>query len=431
MSQLVKLIKGDTTLVIKTVRVDKTVGVGGGVTALSVVNIDDPSLELNVMSGTTKGELILVYQMTTGTDQWTMYAFDDADSNSENVPYRVDGLIGMWTATAGKFTNSASAIGTPGEMDLFDNTTRKIALAARVTEHMSTGVTTFDGNAVSGPSTVLVGKGTGRIVDNHTDPSNPTVKEISWSQVDLTIDVLGPGTVITFIFVDPNGVVQQQTATPTDLQIKENLFLGRLATLGNQIAGSVENPRVLASVALQVADLFDGIGTININVIVTNGGTDLTIATLGGRLLSRGQMFNSTVAGRADPNGVLIAEANPLAFRYLTSTTGDPTVVTNIDPANYDVGGVVTPIPGSTNRATNQRIWMFPNGVTLPQYGPEFYTSLDDAVAGLSSEVFIESPSVPAGAGILIAVLAVIKGATNLSDDAQAKFLTANKFGDI
>lgn len=87
---------------------------GGGLTSLSVVNIDDSSTELNAISGSAKGDMRLVYQTVAGTDEWTMYAWDDADSGAESVPTKVDGLTGMWSAVGGKY-NSGSIIAAPGE----------------------------------------------------------------------------------------------------------------------------------------------------------------------------------------------------------------------------------------------------------------------------------------------------------------------------
>ena len=81
-------------------------GAGAGLTSLSVVNIDDPSTELNAIAGVSKGDTRLVYQTVVGTDSWTIYAWDDADSGAENVPYTIDGSSGMWSAIGGKYTAS-------------------------------------------------------------------------------------------------------------------------------------------------------------------------------------------------------------------------------------------------------------------------------------------------------------------------------------
>lgn len=83
-------------------------GGGGGVTALSVTDIDDPSTELNAISGSAKGDLRLCYETNAGTDEWTLYAWDDADSGAENVPFEVDGATGRWSAVAGKYANAGA-----------------------------------------------------------------------------------------------------------------------------------------------------------------------------------------------------------------------------------------------------------------------------------------------------------------------------------
>lgn len=79
-------------------------GSGAGVTSLAVVNIDDPSVELNLINGS-KGETRLCYQVSLTADEWTLYVWDDADSDAESVPHRVDGLTGVWIAIAGKYNN--------------------------------------------------------------------------------------------------------------------------------------------------------------------------------------------------------------------------------------------------------------------------------------------------------------------------------------
>ena len=78
--------------------------------ALSVANIDDPSTELNAIAGSAKGETRLCYQTIAGKDEWTWYAWDDADSGAESVPYTVDGSSGIWTAVAGRYANGAQGM---------------------------------------------------------------------------------------------------------------------------------------------------------------------------------------------------------------------------------------------------------------------------------------------------------------------------------
>lgn len=83
---------------------------GGGVTVLSVSNIDDPSTELNAIAGSAAGELRLCHQVVAGKDEWTLYSWDNADSGSESVPHTVDGSSGLWTAISGRYQNGEADI---------------------------------------------------------------------------------------------------------------------------------------------------------------------------------------------------------------------------------------------------------------------------------------------------------------------------------
>lgn len=74
---------------------------------LSVANIDDPSAELNAISGTEVGQPMFVYETESTSNQYTVYHWDSADSVSEDVPYRVDSSgSGMWIAQAGKYRDN-------------------------------------------------------------------------------------------------------------------------------------------------------------------------------------------------------------------------------------------------------------------------------------------------------------------------------------
>jgi len=79
-------------------------GSGQGPQPLLVVNIDDPSPELNAIAGAAQGDSRLCYQAVAGADIFTLYSWDSAASGGENVPYTVDGSSGRWVAYGGKFT---------------------------------------------------------------------------------------------------------------------------------------------------------------------------------------------------------------------------------------------------------------------------------------------------------------------------------------
>lgn len=426
MSQQITLTKDTRQLVIRTVRTNGDGG--GGVLAISVVDIDDPSSELNLIAGTLKGDLRLCYQEKSTGDDWTLYAWDDADSGVESVPYTVDGLTGRWNSIAGR--NHYNGVRGRDEFTAFGGSVKEISLGITTLASASTGVVRADGLAIGTPTSDLdVGAGFGHIVDIHTDPSNPVFTEISWPAQTVTITDLTDFT-ITWIFVDSAGVVQQQSTEPTPIELRENVHLGFVGIVGGGIINFVDDPYIATGAAVQLSTLMDAIGSINISVSVSNGGVDLSLAISGGKMHIRGSGFDDTSAGRGDPNTANFADVNPQTIGYLTQSISIIPFVTLIDPLNFDDGGAVTAIVGSSNRATNQRIWMFPDGTMGVQYGTVVYSTLINAIGGSATEAFIDNPVLANANAILLATLSVTKGATNLSDTDEARFLPGGKFGE-
>lgn len=399
-----------------------------GALTLEVADITDPSAELNVVAGAKQGEFILCYQALAASDIWTTYAWDSSDSLAEQVPYRVTGSTGMWSAVAGRYNNNG--IDTPGEMIVFAGSNKAVMLGESVLENTSTGLYRFDGLSIGLPTTDIdIGAGKGHILNSHTDPNNPTHADVEWSSTSLTISDLTDG-VITWVYMDSAGVAQQQTTMPSPIELRENIHLGFLIVFGGAIINFISAPYVISNPAMQLAGLFDAIGTINLSVSISNGGSGLTLSNSGGVLISRGGNFDGTEAGRAAPNDVDITSANPQEFRYGNQSTFDPAFVTLVDPLTYDVAGVNTLIPGSGNRATNQRIWIAPDGSWAIQFGTVWYPSLTQAITGVATEAFVDHPTIAQNKAVLVATISIRKGATDLSDPTHVRFLTASKFGE-
>lgn len=82
------------------------VPLAGGITRIVVADIDDPSTELNPISGAFDGDLIIATEVVVaGEDAYTIYAWDSDVSGGENVPFTVDGTGGRWVAFAGRYVN--------------------------------------------------------------------------------------------------------------------------------------------------------------------------------------------------------------------------------------------------------------------------------------------------------------------------------------
>ena len=69
---------------------------------VAVTDIDDPSTELNALTGAA-GVLLLAYEVGANVDESTLYAWDNAVGTGEDVPHIVAGSSGFWIAVAGKY----------------------------------------------------------------------------------------------------------------------------------------------------------------------------------------------------------------------------------------------------------------------------------------------------------------------------------------
>ena len=100
--------------------------------------------------------------------------------------------------------------------------------------------------------------------------------------------------------------------------------------------------------------------------------------------------------------------------------------VTVIDPANYDVGGAVTPVPGGPLVATVQRVFVFAQDNApdqlVAQYGQRVYPSLSAAALNINTEEYVTNPVFVSA---LVGWICVIRTATDLTDQAQATFIPA------
>jgi hypothetical protein len=172
----------------------------------------------------------------------------------------------------------------------------------------------------------------------------------------------------------------------------------------------------------------DALGPFSVagNTISANG-ANLMINQSGGTMFSRG--FSHALAPD-NPHIAPTAAQSPAQFRMATqSTTVFPDPVTVLDVANFDLGGVITPVGGGSNQSTLMRVFLFAQDNAADQlaiqYGQTTHTSLAAAQAAVSTGGFIINP---AFVGTLLGWIAVTRTATNLSDPAQAVFIRAGKF---
>lgn len=273
----------------------------------------------------------------------------------------------------------------------------------------------------------------GYVVDYLADTqAQPVIIRVKTAAQTVPLDAAALLRTATWFLVDSTGTVIQQAFPPDNIQRRTHIAIGAAAQDGAQIFSITPNATILAQPVNQLADLMDGLGPFVTNTLVVTPNANLTFNTSSTTLFGRSLNRYSGGSLTNNPHNVTAPAAAPAQFRYITrnATTFGP-LRTTIDVANYDVGGVITPIGGGANTTSIHRLWLAGTGSASDQfafqYGQNTYSSLSDAVNRIGQGGFTVNP-ILAGATALVAWIAVTRTATNLSDPAQAAIISAGKF---
>ena len=294
----------------------------------------------------------------------------------------------------------------------------------RSTVNNSTGVFVFSGLSKVSSTQFSVAPVKGWIVDDTTNPLSPQIFYVDYSGGTHTDSYVSTD-FETFVYLTSGGTISQQPIPLTEQQRRQNIFLGKIGHPDKTSINLVfSQPDFVLSPLAQLRDMFTPINLINGGVYPSANGSNLKFNTSAGFLYGLGINF---VSSTLNPNALSISGTSPCTFQYRTQTGGTVTNVTDIDPLNYDVGGVKTPITGT--KATNQRIFLLQNGTFRVQYGQNEYNTLTQAIEALQTETFTPFPNFINNA-VLIGILTVLSTATDLTDSSKARFFFASKFGE-
>jgi hypothetical protein len=293
----------------------------------------------------------------------------------------------------------------------------------------STGIFEFSGLSITTPSgtTFNVAPVQGWIIDNVTEPANPTIQLIIYPGSTGNTALYVSSATETYILLTSGLTITQQTTFPTPQQRRQNLYLGKFGHANRQyLINAFNEPDSSLSPVSQLRDMFTPIRLINGGVYPSANGANLNINTSGGILYGLGIGY---ITNKLDPNSLSVSGTSPCTFQYRTQTGGTASNTTLITPGVYDNNGVVTSVGGGSNSSTNQRIYLVQNGQFRLQYGQQVYGSLAAAIEASQNEAFTTFSNFRDNA-TLIGILSVNKNATNLSDTTQARFLLTSKFGE-
>jgi hypothetical protein len=264
-------------------------------------------------------------------------------------------------------------------------------------------------------------------------PLSPTNPSIAYITLPAQIGVLPAFAPITWYRVNPLGNFVQQATTPTPTDRRSNLIIGATATtgLGTNVIVDQTLPVIPAQVGNQLVDLMDSLGPFSTsgNVLSPNG-VNLTFNKSQGGIFARGFGY---VPNFQDPHNSTLAAQAPVSFRHITAIAGSAglnTAILNVGSYDPNGLGVITPVPGGVNTATNFRVWGFATNTVpeqiLVQYGQVSFATLAAAQAAIPAGLYIPNPATASGA--LLGWISVIRSATDLSNPAQAVFTKAAKF---
>lgn len=301
---------------------------------------------------------------------------------------------------------------------------------------LTTGVASGGELNIASPTSVEIVALVGYVVDNNALTSvSPTVVKVDEPTQIVPLDAGSLARSITFWLMDSAGNVIQQAARPTPTQRRTHITLG-VSFFDTGLATLIEvqtRPVILSQPVNQFVDLVDAMGSISLSGnLVSPNGVNLQINKAVGTVFSRASNHFASGVLTDDPHISTIPAQTPAQFRRITRGTTLPTppIVTTLDPANFDSGGVITPVGGGVNTSTIQRVWIFATNVATAQiavqYGQQTYASLGAAVSAIGTEPFVQAPATELGA--LVGYICVTRTATNLSDPTQAVFVKAGKF---
>lgn len=312
--------------------------------------------------------------------------------------------------------------------DLTDLSELKLKLA-RAT---STGV--IDGLNLSttvGDNTKFdVAAGIYEIVDL-SDVNNPDVKTIQYAGSTGNVVTNLATHDVTYISLDEDGVIHQSINFPTPNERRSYAFVGRLNhTNRASISFADTFPDFKLSPVSSLYDLMDALAPFKMDhgLKTTPNGVNLSFDVSAGKVFFRSDNYTTD---KNNPHTKSFTSQVLAPFRKMTQTsTVDATDVTVLEPSYYDVAGTRTIIAGGPNHATIQRIYKYKSGAIRVAYGQNIYTNISAAREAVNFDSFVENPTINQTA-VLIALVIITKGCTDLSDPSQCVILPASRFGSV
>lgn len=290
------------------------------------------------------------------------------------------------------------------------------------------GVVTYSG------STVFVSSGSGIIVDHNattTQEISPIITYVNWSNISQSISNISTQQV-TYLYIDQNGDLQQQSTRFTNDQYHDYIPLGSVGhfdyTQVSAFGGQVQTAYDQVS---QISTFVDVFGPLKISGYgLTGQAGSLRLSVGSGQSFIHGGFYenNPELPSTITTNAQATAS---IAYVYRSGSgaafdTNGGNLYTSLRPGFYDPGTGVTGSV-SNNDWTIQRAYSDPKtGVLYIYYGQNIYPDYNTALADLSSDSFTEGDTFDFT--IFVGFLILKSNTTNITNTGDNKIIPAGLF---
>lgn len=282
----------------------------------------------------------------------------------------------------------------------------------------------------SNQALIDIAAGTGRVINNYTDASNPVYTSVTWSFMPGQIDPFLATNDLTYWGIDKNGNVVTVADAFSDEQRRDIIVLGWSSHTGRSIQELAFTEPVWGSdVFAQLTDFMLNFGSFNVygNDIVA--GTGMSITRTAGRIFEAGSNYQNNIKSPNlfDSNRY---EQTPFYYYYRNEAgewvNNNPSS-TSLNPNLYDssTGLLATP----SGKWTVQPVSYYaPMDTVDVQYGQRVYDDYASAFAGLNNTIEFNPYN---DFDVFRAWIFLQQGATGLSDPSTAIILPAGRLGLI
>ncbi len=265
----------------------------------------------------------------------------------------------------------------------------------------------------------------------------PTIKFVEWGNLTNQTLTYRTTNIQTFLGIDSNGNIIQQTEPWVNGQYNTSISLGTVLHQNlSTINGTISYPNVAYGWKQRSYDFIKAFGPLKISgfAITTSSSLGLTVGSGTAFADGRNYQVNPNEPSYIIDNGTNVSKI----FRYYQSgssfiqNTNAGAGFTEIDPTKYNPGnsGSLQNVAGG--QYTVQRIFWYPNSVTkaiVAYYGNTVYNSIDSARNNYIFEDFNEVENTKQNAIYLGAI--IIKGNGTFTTAADYQIIAGGLFRSI